>query len=158
MLNVFEIARQIYNTMVRAELKKLRKMELSQPYRSIQEQIKRSTGRTKTTSSKLRSLYNERISVLKKNGFTEYGFKSDIKYYYKYFNDNIGSSVAVHGIAPQVWAAFEKMLFRKEGKKVHYKKKDDIHSLRGYSVTGKSGGVEIISTKRISSGKDLNYR
>lgn len=140
----FEIARQIYNTMVRAELKKLRKMELSQPYRSIQEQIKALDWKNQNDKQQLRSLYNERDQLLKKNGFTEYGFKSDIKYYYKYFNDNIGSSVAVHGIAPQVWAAFEKMLFRKEGKKVHYKERDDIHSLRGYSVTGKSGGVEII--------------
>lgn len=140
----FEIARQIYNTMVRAELKKLRKMELSQPYRSIQEQIKALDWKNQNDKQQLRSLYNERDQLLKKNGFMEYGFKSDIKYYYKYFNDNIGSSVAVHGIAPQVWASFEKMIFRKEGKRVHYKKRDDIHSLRGYSVTGKSGGVEII--------------
>jgi len=47
---------------------------------------------------------------------------------YKHFNNNIGSNVAFHGIAPQVWAAFEKMLFKKEGKKVHFKKKGDIHS------------------------------
>ena len=104
----FEIARQIYNTMVRAELKKLRKMELSQPYRSIQEQIKALDWKNQNDKQQLRSLYNERDQLLKKNGFTEYGFKSDIKYYYKYFNDNIGSSVAVHGIAPQVWAALRK--------------------------------------------------
>ena len=35
----FEIARQIYNTMVHAELKKLRNIENSQPYRQIQKQI-----------------------------------------------------------------------------------------------------------------------
>lgn len=35
----FEIARQIYNTMVRAELKKLRAMEQSEPYKANQEKI-----------------------------------------------------------------------------------------------------------------------
>ena len=50
----------------------------------------------------------------------------------------------MHGIAPQVWTAFERVLFKKDGKKVHFKKSGDIHSLRGYSVTGKSGGAEII--------------
>lgn len=56
----FEIARQIYNTMVRAELKKLRKMELSQPYRSIQEQIKALDWKNQNDKQQLRSLYNER--------------------------------------------------------------------------------------------------
>ena len=140
----FEIARQIYNTMVRAELKKLRSIEHSRAYKEIQEQIKLLDWKSESDRPKLKSLYKERDKLLKDGGFTEYGFKSDIKNYYKHFNDNIGSSVAVHGIAPQVWAAFEKMLFKKEGKIVHYKKKDDIHSLRGYSVTGKSGGAEIM--------------
>lgn len=45
----FEIARQIYNTMLHAELKKLRNIENSQPYRQIQKQIEALVGRTKTT-------------------------------------------------------------------------------------------------------------
>lgn len=64
--------------------------------------------------------------------------------YYKHFRDNIGSSVAVHGIAPQVWAAFDKLLFKKGGKKVHYKKPGEVNSVQGYSRTGKSGGTEIM--------------
>lgn len=140
----FEIARQIYNTMVRSELKKLRKVKQSAEYREIQESIRPLDWKKANDKPKLKKLYKERDDLLKSNGFSEYGFKSDIKDYYKHFNENIGSSVAVHGIAPQVWAAFEKMLFKKEGKRVHFKKAGDIHSLRGYSVTGKSGGVEII--------------
>ena len=66
-----------------------------------------------------------------------------MKFYYKHFSDNIGSCVAVHGIAPQVWAAFEKYLFKPEGKKVHFKRFGDVHSLRGYSKAGESGGAEI---------------
>ena len=36
----FEIARQIYNTLVHAELKKLQKMEASAEYRKIQDRIR----------------------------------------------------------------------------------------------------------------------
>lgn len=140
----FEIARQIYNTMVYAELKKLRRVIQSPAYQSIQERIRSLDWKKINDKPELRELYRERDKLLKDAGFTEYGFKSDIKDYYKYFNDNIGSSVAVHGIAPQVWMSFEKMLFKPEGKRVHFKKMGDIHSLRGYSAAGKSGGVEII--------------
>ena len=104
----FEIARQIYNTMVHAELKKLRNIENSQPYRQIQKQIEALNWKNQNDKARLKSLYNDRNKLLNTIGFSEYGFKADIKYYYKHFNDNIGSSVAVHGIAPQVWAAFEK--------------------------------------------------
>lgn len=140
----FEIARQIYNTMVRAELKKLRQVQQSPQYRANQEEIRTLDGKNTADKPRLKVLYKERDKLLKDSGFTEYGFKSDIKRYYKHFRENIGSNVAVHGIAPQVWAAFEKLLFKKEGKSVHFKKSGAIHSLRGYSVAGKSGGVEII--------------
>lgn len=140
----FEIARQIYNTMVRAQLKKLRKVQQSPEYKRNEEKIRALDWKKSDDKPKLKKLYKEQDKLLKGAGFTEYGFKSDIKDYYKHFKENIGSSVAVHGIAPQVWAAFEKMLFKKDGKRVHFKKRGDIHSLRGYSVTGKSGGVEII--------------
>lgn len=118
----FEIARQIYNTMVRAELKKLRQVEQSPEYRDNQTAIQALDWKNAADKPKLRTLYRKRDKLLKDGGFTEYGFKSDIKNFYKHFAENIGSSVAVHGIAPQVWAAFERVLFKKEGKKVHFKK------------------------------------
>lgn len=150
----FEIARQIYNTMVHAELKKLRAIEKSQQYRKVQEQIRGLDWKKSDDKPQLKLLYKERDKILKEGGFTEYSFKSDIKNYYKHFNDNIGSSVAVHGIAPQVWVAFERVLFKKDGKKIHYKKKDDIHSVQGYSVK-KSGGTEIIFRKTFIEWKGL---
>lgn len=138
----FEIARQIYNAFVRAELKNLRRLEQSLQYREIQKAL-RSPDEEKSEAER-KALYDERTKLLKAAGFTEYGFKSAIKNYYKHFNKNIGSSVAVHGIAPQVWTAFEDMLFKHKGKKVHFKRFGDIHSLKGASVSGKSGGTEII--------------
>lgn len=139
----FEIARQIYNTLVRAELKKLRQVEKSAEYRQIQTQLREMYQQDATKTKEFREIARHRTKLLNDAGFTEYGFKSAIKDYYKHFQDNIGSSVAVHGIAPLVWSAFEKKLY-KNGKKVHYKFPGDIHSLRGYSVAGKSGGAEIM--------------
>lgn len=148
----FELARQIYNTMICAELKKLERLKRTARYRDIQQKIQDQS--LAQNRDEVRKLYKERDVLLKNAGFTEYDFKSDIKDYYKCFKENIGSSVAVHGIAPQVWAAFEKVLF-KGGKKVHYKKPGDIYSLRGYSVAGKSGGVEIMFRKTYIEWKGL---
>ena len=63
--------------------------------------------------------------MLNDAGFTEYGFMADIKQFYKHFSDNIGSSVAYHCIASQVWTAFEKMLYG-NGKQVRFKKNNDV--------------------------------
>lgn len=139
----FEIARQIYNTLVHAELKKLRTLERSTEYRTIQKQLQELYQNNLSKTKEFRDIAKHRTKLLTNAGFSEYGFKAAIKSYYKYFNDNIGSSVAVHGIAPLVWTSFDKKLYS-SGKKVHYKKDGEIHSLRGYSVTGKSGGSEII--------------
>lgn len=139
----FELVRQIYNTLVRAELKKLERVKHSAPYREIQGQIQALDRNNPNDKGALRRLYKARDALLKSSGFTEYSFKSDIKYYYKHFSDNIGSDVAFHGIAPQVWTAFEKVLF-KGGKKIHYKQYGDLSSVQGYSKTGKSGGREIM--------------
>lgn len=139
----FEIARQIYNSLVHAELKKLHRLEQTAAYRTNQARIRELYLENAQKSEEFRACINTRNKLLQDAGFSEYGFKSDIKAYYKHFNENIGSNVAVHGIAPQVWTAFEKKLFY-NGKIVHYRKPGDIRSLRGYSVTGKSGGTEII--------------
>ena len=133
-----EIARKIYNTLVNFELKKLRKLKANSDYIALQEKLKETTNNTERNK-----LYKEIDKLRKEAGFTEYAFKSDVKAFYKYFNANIGSAVAVHGIAPQVWAAFDR-LFYGNGKAVHFKRYGEINSLRGYSVAGKSGGVEII--------------
>ena len=133
-----EIARQIYNTLLRFELKKLRRLEESKEYIDIQNLLKETVDNTERNK-----LYKQLNKLRQDAGFSEYSFKTDIKDFYKHFNDNIGSSVAVHGIAPQVWAAFDR-LFYGNGKAVHFKKCGELTSLRGYSVAGKSGGLEII--------------
>jgi len=144
-----EIARQIYNTLLRFELKKLQKLEASADYRAIQEKLKETTNKTERNK-----LYKELDKLRRDAGFTEYAFKTDIKDFYKHFKENIGSSVAVHGIASQVWVAFDK-LFYGNGKAVHFKRYGELNSLRGYSVAGKSGGIEIIFRETYIEWKGL---
>lgn len=152
----FEIAHQIYNTLVHAELKKLQKMEASAEYRQIQDRIRELNPSNVRAKKEWKILKDKQEKLWKAWKITEYGFKSDIKAYYKYFNENIGSAVATHDIAPRVWAAFEKKLNDRTGKvKIQYKKAGDIRSLKGFSVSGKSGGTEIIFHKTYIAWKGL---
>ncbi|MBR3640886.1 MAG: hypothetical protein IKN53_02510 [Oscillibacter sp.] len=139
----FEIARQIYNTLLNYELKKLRRLERTEEYAALQSELQKLYEEGKRESKEYKEKQKQREELRKKARFTEYDFKSDIKDFYKHFNENIGSNVAIHGIAPQVWEAFEQLFYR-NGKAVHFKKRGDVKSLRGYSVAGKSGGVEIM--------------
>lgn len=133
-----EIARQIYNTLLRFELKKLRQMETGEEYIQIQKLLKETDDKTERNK-----LYRQLEKVRSEAGFSEYSFKSDVKAFYKHFQDNIGSSVAVHGIASQVWTAFDKFFYG-NGKAVHFKKRGDLTSVKGYSDSKRSGGTEIM--------------
>lgn len=138
----FEIARKIYNALLGAELKKLRRLEQTPKYRAIKKDLAALYGDKEKNADRIRALYKKRNKLSKDNSFTEYGFTVDAKLYYKHFRTNIGSCVAVHCIAPQVWSAFEKYLFG-NGKRIHFKRPGEIYSLRGYS-SKTSSGVEII--------------
>ena len=139
----FEIARQIYNTLVRYELQKLRRLEKSEAYTAIQDEIKRLYNEPERDKAALKTCFQQLDKLRKDALFSKYDFKTDIEPFYKHFKDNIGSKVAVHGIASQVWQAFDR-LFYGNGKSVHFKKRGEIHSLQGYSAAGKSGGTEIM--------------
>lgn len=139
----FELARQIYNTLVHAELKKLHRLERSAEYREVQAKLKELREANAAKGKEWQAWCAKRNKLLKEAGFTEYSFTKDMKAYYKHFNENIGSNVADHGLAPQVWKAFSDYFFGK-GKSIHYKRFGEICSLRGYSSAGKSGGKEII--------------
>ena len=135
-----EIARQIYNTLLRFELKKLRQMEAGEEYIEIQKQLKETIDKNERGK-----LIKQLEKIRSKAGFSknDRSFKDDMKDFYKHFQDNIGSSVAVHGIASQVWSAFDKY-FHGNGKTVHFKKRGELSSVKGGSYHNKSGGTEIM--------------
>ena len=139
----FEIARQIYNALLNYELKKLRRLEQREDYSAIKRHIAELIEEGKDKATEIKKLYKELDKLKYEAKITEYGFKMDIAAFYKHFKDNIGSNVAIHGIAANVWVAFRKMLYG-NGNNVHYKKRGDINSLKGGPIAKKSGGSEII--------------
>jgi len=143
LLKRFEAARRIYNSLLNFELKKLRQLERTVEYRQIQSVISSAYRSNTKDSPECKAALKRREKLIDENGLTKNGFKNDVKFFYKHFDGLIGSSVAVHCIAVQLWAAFNKYLCG-NGKEIHFKRLGDISSLKGYSVKGKSGGCEII--------------
>lgn len=139
----FRIAEQIYNAMLRSWIKKLHVVEQMPEYKSIQSQLKQLYDENKQKTKAARELFSRRKAILQEAGFKEFNFLLGTRRYYYHFRENIASHVATHCIAKQVWDAFNKVLFG-NGEQVHFKRPGDMHSLRGGSASGKSGGVEII--------------
>lgn len=134
----FEIARQLYNTLVHAELKRIHRIERMPEYREIERLIEATTDKKEKWALK-----NQKKQFLRKNGINRNTFTTDMKRLYKHFNDNIGSNVAQHGIVSQVLTAFEKVYIENQSGEVHFKKPGDLRSVQGYSQK-KSGGKEIM--------------
>lgn len=134
----FEIARQLYNTLVHAELKRIHRIERMPEYREIERLMEATTDKKEKWALK-----NQKKQFLRKNGINRNTFTTDMKRLYKHFNDNIGSNVAQHGIVSQVLTAFEKVYIENQSGEVHFKKPGDLRSVQGYSQK-KSGGVEIM--------------
>lgn len=134
----FEIARQLYNTLIHAELKRIHRIERMPEYREIERLIEATTDKKEKWALK-----NQKKQFLRKNGINRNTFTTDMKRLYKHFNDNIGSNVAQHGIVSQVLTAFEKVYIENQSGEVHFKKPGDLRSVQGYSQK-KSGGVEIM--------------
>ncbi|MBQ3404107.1 MAG: transposase [Oscillospiraceae bacterium] len=159
----FEIARQIYNTLLNYELKKLRRLEKSEDYQAITAEKKRiiaEKGLRDEEGNKtpeIESLNKKLQAMREKAGITDNDFNKDMKFFYKHFNKNVASGVAVHGIAPRVWDAFNDY-FKGKGKKIHFKKRGTMNSVAGGSKTGKSCGTEIIYRDGVVKWKDLRLR
>ena len=81
----FEIARQIYNTLLNYELKKLHRLEQTEEYATIQSEIQRLCAEAKRDNSALKKNYQKLDKLRKEAGFKEYAFKTDVKPFYKHF-------------------------------------------------------------------------
>jgi len=81
----FEIARQLYNTLVHAELKRLVQIKRTAEYRENERKIRALDWNDPGDQAKLKGLYKERRKSLKTAGFTDYSFTTDMGKYYKHF-------------------------------------------------------------------------
>lgn len=126
-----EHARRIYNQMLADRLKAYREMTKTKKWRELEEIIKEEltlANGSKKKSERLKQAYEEKKQILTENGFSEFGFKNEIKYYYTYYNKTISSQVAAGSIATPMWVAFSKMIYG-NGKMVHFKKVGELNSL-----------------------------
>ena len=160
-----EIARQIYNSFVAAKLKDLQKLERTPEYREVQALIRKMGQENRQNEKTYKEARKKRDLLLKTAGFTEFGFKKladkkedrpfGIGPHYKQngFNKSVGSAVAAHDLAARAWQAFEKKIYH--GKRVHFKRRGELNSVKGYSVAG-NGGVEIRFRGTYIQWKDLH--
>lgn len=85
LLKRFEAARRIYNSLLNFELKKLRQLERTVEYRQIQSVISSAYRSNTKDSPECKDAFKRREKLISANGISEYGFKSDVKFFYKHF-------------------------------------------------------------------------
>ncbi len=75
----FEIARQIYNAMLGAELKKFRQLQRTKRYREVQAKLSGMYDAKDTKSKAAKQAYRERDALLEKAGINKNTFTKDAK-------------------------------------------------------------------------------
>ena len=124
----FEIGRQIYNSLVNITQKRYKEMIKTKKYRNLLSSL---TGNKKTDKDTWKQIND----IRKQYGMSEYSFHSDVVKIRHHFKNNIDSYTA-QKIATELWKSYEK-LFYGNGRKVYYKKYEELNSLEGKS--NKSG-------------------
>lgn len=93
----------------------------------------------KITEEKVRickkEAFQKKNDMLKEARFTEFGFNGDVAKFSAHYTTTVSSNMACLTIAAPLWVAFSKFLFG-NGKKVHYKKRGSINTIK---TNGKSG-------------------
>jgi hypothetical protein len=139
----FEVCRQIYNSMLGYELKKLRAMERSEEYKQAQAVIANAYKTMDVAERKKDADFKAAIEVkkelMKQNRFSKQGFVGDTTSFYKHFNKSIPSAVAGCTIAPAMWAAFDDYFYG-TGRQIKFKRKGDWRSM----VSDGKSGIRIL--------------
>lgn len=122
----FEIARNIYNSILGIALKRYRSMIYSSEYKQIIPQLKQCK-----TDKERKPLYKQMNQLRQEYKLSEYSLDADVKSMQHHFKENIDAFTA-QKIVTRVWIAFEKVIFS-DGEKVHFKKYGQINSAEGKS-------------------------
>lgn len=122
----FEIARNIYNSILSISLKRYKRMIHSPEYKQIIQQLKQCKN-----DKERKSLYKQMNQLRVEYKLSEYSLDTDVKLMQHHFKDNIDAFTA-QKIVTRVWIAFEKVIFS-DGRKVHFKKYGQINSVEGKS-------------------------
>lgn len=120
----FNIGEHIYNVMVKEARRRLHKLYRDKTYKLIMKDYRK--------TKKLSILQKKELTGLRlRYGLSEYDFMFYLDAGQNRFAQNIDSSTR-QKIATAVWQAAESCLFKK-GKKIHYKRKNQLFSLEGKS-------------------------
>jgi len=128
----FEIGRNIYNSLVNVTLKRYNEMVKTKLYRFIKSElaeIYKSNDKTKLKHKK--ELCTQLNELHKQYKLSEYSFYADVKLMQHHFKKNIDAFTSQQ-IASRVWKSYDKLLFG-NGKKVHFKRYNELNSLEGKS-------------------------
>ena len=120
----FGIGMHIYNVMVKEARRRVHKLYRDSSYKAIMKDYRK----TKTLSA---SQKKELTALRQQYGLSEYDFMFYLDTGQTQFTKNIDSFTR-QKIATTVWRATESCLFKK-GKKIHYKRKNQLSSLEGKS-------------------------
>ena len=118
----FRILEHLKNSLIAMELRKLKNVERTRKYRSIQSAL----ADKKTNEKEKKQLYKERKQILTEAGFSEFAFKNDMTPMQKHFSEHIATHVA-HRAASDVWRAFDKLLYG-SGSEVHFIRRGTLNS------------------------------
>lgn len=135
---IMESCRSIYNSMLGILLKRYRRMRNDPRYRRCNDIIRAcyESGDMKSRKSdEYRAAVDERNRIFKEYGFTEFDFTNLGTEIYGHYKENVSSMMKNRSVAKPLWNAFSDF-FYKNGKQVHFKKKDEWNSV---STDGKSG-------------------
>ena len=123
----FIIMEHLQNSLIALELRKLKNLERTKAWRSLQQAIGEAPKEQRST------LYRQRTKMLRDAGFTEFEFKSDITPMQKHFIQHIANHM-VFQTASDVWRAFDKFLYH-GGKAVHFRRRGTLRSIASNEAT-----------------------
>lgn len=156
MFKRFELFRNVYNALLRYEIKQYRKMIADARYIESKDVIysayKISDPKAKSAAKKseeYKMAVEMQNQLMREYGMSEYAFTHEALRFYLIYNKNIPSACVCASIAKPMWSAFEKCLFG-NGKKVSYKKYDTWTSI---ASDGKSG-LRLVN----AAGKTVRHR
>ena len=145
----FEIARKIYNSLVRISLNRYNEMVKTKKYRELAADIQKDSQEKSLKNKHNREIFEQINKLRLEHRLSEFHFHTDVKKFQKYYKKNIDSASA-QKIGTHLWKAYEKLFFG-NGKGIHFKKYDTFNSIESKSnnagIRFKNNNIEWLGLK-----------
>lgn len=145
----FEIARKIYNSLVKISLNRYKEMIKTKRYRKLISNIQKDKDGKTLKNKNNKDIFSKINQIRIDSKLSEFHFHADVKKFQKYYKKNIDSTI-VQKLGTHLWKAYEKLFFG-NGKEIHFKKYDSLNCLEGKSnkagIRFKDNNIEWIGLK-----------